>query len=224
MEMIRCTQKDSTIYLSFEDRVNKQPWLGLIGLLNICKDENIQNPIHTNLLNNGVPKINMYSLAGKMISISSATENCHQALSRTPIFNNASGKLLLTAFPVFILNNSRTDVIFRLTAGLAPTLQMQLWKGANVTAQIIFPIYNSLDNQFDYIRPGIIALTQRLKIKNNWSIMGSIGNFTNQRAGIHATTRYDLPSGRWGVALDAGLTGSSTTWDGKWQFSTWKKV
>ncbi|MEG1904838.1 MAG: hypothetical protein RR212_10605 [Bacteroidales bacterium] len=223
-ENIRCVQNNNTIYVAFEDRVDQQPWRGLSRLIEICRNEGIEQPVSVNLETDGIARVNMLYEGGKILDVTANTHPCEEALGKISATSRSYGKLLITALPVLSLRNSRTDVLFTVNAGVAPTLQMELWKGAQVTAQIIFPIYNSMEEQFDHIQPGIISFTQRIKIVGNWQMIGSVGNFTDQRAGAHLQLRYDQPTGWWGIAGDGGITGSSTTWNGEWSFSKWKRI
>ncbi|MEG1585409.1 MAG: hypothetical protein RR346_00880 [Bacteroidales bacterium] len=224
MENVRCEASDGMLYLAFEDRVDRQPWIGLAQLMQLCRQHDITSPVSVNLEQNGVARVNLLFEGMQLIEVTSDTRTCSRMLAKSKSGDRPYGKLLITALPVINLRNARTDVIFTVFAGLAPTLQMQLWRGADLTAQIIIPIYNSMEKQFDYIRPGLITLSQRFKIGNRWEMIGSVGNFTNQRAGIHGLVGYHLPNGKWGATLSGGLTGSSTTWGGDWAFSKWKHI
>lgn len=223
-ENIRIHSVGQTLYVAFEDRTDKQPWDGLISLVRLWRQADFQQTLVANLETGGVARITMKYEPSGALDVSGATAECGRMLDDKRAQNKSYGKLLITALPSITLRNARTDVLFTTTIGIAPTLQMELWKGAQLDAQVILPIYNTMEEQFDHVRPGIIALTQRVKIANNWQVIGSVGNFTNQRAGANLQMRYDLPNGWWGVSTSGGVTVSSTTWEGKWLFSKQKRV
>lgn len=224
MENVRCLQTDDALYIAFEDRADRQPWLGLVRLIRFCRDNGIDTPVSVNLEQGGVARVNLAFEGELPVQVTNQTHSCERMLRQERGEDRSYGKLLVTALPVFAIRNARTDVIFTTFFGIAPTLQMEVWKGGVLTAQVILPIQNSMEKQFDYIRPGFMTFSQRFKIGNGWELVGSIGNFTNQRAGIHGWLGYRLPNGRWGISAEGGLTGSSTTWGGQWRFSQWRRV
>lgn len=223
-ENIRIRSTGQTLYVAFEDRTDRQPWDGLVRLVRLWRQNNCQQTLVANLETGGIARVTMKYEPSGVLEVSGATAECSHLLASENAENKSYGKLLITALPVLSLRNSRTDVLFTVSAGIAPTLQMELWKGAQIDAQVIFPIYNSMEEQFDHIRPGIIAFTQRFKVANSWQLIGSVGNFSNQRAGAHLQMRYDQPKGWWGISAEGGVTGSSTTWNGHWSFSEWKRI
>ena len=61
---------------------------------------------------------------------------------------------------------------------------MELWKGARLAAQVIVPVVTNLSGEMNRVRPGIVAVTQEARFRNNWFGRISAGNFTNNRYGV----------------------------------------
>lgn len=63
-------------------------------------------------------------------------------------------------YPEVKLANSSLDRLYTYYINLAPAVEMALWKGAELTAQVVFPLATNLQGQYKKIRPGVIALSQ----------------------------------------------------------------
>ncbi len=69
---------------------------------------------------------------------------------------------------------------------LLPTLNAYLWKGAQFKAQFILPIWNEFSiPEEKMVRPGLISLTQMVRLPSNIFALGSIGYFSNYRFGTN---------------------------------------
>lgn len=223
MEHIRVREQHGTLYASFEDCVNRYPWQGLEEVIRFLRASGIENPVSVNLESKGQPRVNMRIDAG-VVSVTNRTEETVRILGKERPASSPFGKLQITALPFFALRNARTDVLMTVSAGIVPTLDMQLWPGASLTLQGIIPIYNSMEEQWDHVRPGLVTLNQHLRLNNNWSFDLAAGNFTGSRAGVHGELNYASSCGLWGARLSGGLTGSSTMWDGELALSQWRRI
>ena len=58
------------------------------------------------------------------------------------------------------------------------------------------------------------------------NVFGSlhVGNFSDNRMGTAVELGYRSDRGYWGIGGEAGLTGSSTFYNGSWEVSNWKRV
>ena len=95
---------------------------------------------------------------------------------------------------------------------------MRLWKGAAVTAQVIFPIYNEYSSDESKIRPGFLTLSQILELPAGINMMATAGNFNMQRAGGDIKL-YRAVGGRAGVYAQAGITYWSVPFFDSWTTS-----
>jgi hypothetical protein len=96
-----------------------------------------------------------------------------------------------------------------------------MWKGASLTAQVVFPLFNNVVGERDYIRPGFLTLRQELRLPHNLFATVTVGNFNANRFGADIRLRYQSGGGLWALALQAGQTGSSIVKNGKWKVSRW---
>lgn len=111
----------------------------------------------------------------------------------------------------------------RAVINIAPAVEARLWKGAAFTGQVILPVWNNMVGQMDYIRAGVLTLSQEFGLPGGAFGRVTVGNFTNNRMGADLKLRYVTPDDRWMFGLEGGVTGSSTFYEGKWQVSNWKR-
>lgn len=81
-----------------------------------------------------------------------------------------------------------------------------------------------MTDEKQYVRPGVLALRQQVKIYKQLIGELSIGNFQDDRIGVDLALSYYLANGRWGVGARGGLSGSSTFYGGEWVISRLQRV
>ncbi|MDR0995792.1 MAG: YjbH domain-containing protein [Tannerella sp.] len=140
----------------------------------------------------------------------------HAAAKRSP------GRIDLVLYPRLWLDNAWFNKLYGVAFDLAPALEMGLWKGASLTAQVILPLLNNVNGERDYIRPGFLLFRQAWRFPKNFFATFSIGNFNADRFGADFELRYRASSGLWSASLEAGQTGSSTIENGHWRLSQWQ--
>ncbi|RHJ94903.1 hypothetical protein DW095_00220 [Bacteroides sp. AM07-16] len=228
-------------WFAFEDRVHRNTYQGLGDAVQLLLDDrSIERDVAFILLENNIPQIKavvpyklVLSCRNGLISIQDVfkgmaitydTDNYRQGGEKGLTYNHSAGKIDLVFYPQLLLANYRLDVLYVVALDLAPAVKMQLWPGAKFTGQVIFPLYNNLKGQVDYIRPGILALSQSFRLHDN--VFGSLsaGNFNANRMGVDASLRYRTNNGRFSIGVNAGVTGSSTFYDHRWQVSNWNRM
>ena len=86
-------------------------------------------------------------------------------------------------YPDLFLENNTFDELYTYAINLNPAVEMALWKGGKMTAQVILPVATNLSGEMKRIRPGIIALSQDVRFRHNIFGKMTVGNFTNNRYG-----------------------------------------
>ena len=109
--------------------------------------------------------------------------------------------------------NSSFDRLYTYYVNLAPAVEMALWKGAELTAQVVFPVATNLKGQYKKIRPGVIALSQEFCFGKGFLGRVTAGNFTNNRMGVQAEMKYRTANGRLELGAVAGATVQSVLTD-----------
>lgn len=240
-ENISIENTGDTEWIAFEDRVHRTVYDGLAEFIQLLlKSSMIEKDVNLIILSNRIPELKVHitkdilaeyydgrtSVDGllKGIEISYDTDDYRKEKKERRFYHSSAGKIDLVFYPQIALANYRLDKLYVVDISVAPALEMQLWTGAKFTGQVIFPIYNNLKGEVDYIRPGILTMSQSMRLDDN--VFGSlnVGNFTDDRMGVNANLDYRSNRGNWGIGANAGLTGSSTFYGGRWKVSNWKRV
>lgn len=112
----------------------------------------------------------------------------------------------LTVYPNLFLENTSFDKLYRYAVALAPAIEMPLWKGAEITAQVIFPVVTNQKGELKTIRPGFVTFRQGVYLKKNWHAWVTGGLFNNNRMGGNVEAMWRSPKGRWELGGRLGAT------------------
>ncbi len=126
-------------------------------------------------------------------------------------------------YPQFKFKNAVLTKMYLIQANINPTLHFHMWKGANLTAQLILPIFNEFSLDESKVRPGFITLSQQFHTPGNFLFLATVGNFNMQRAGVDLKAFKNISSSI-GVYGQIGLTGWSVPYLDKWYFSDMNKT
>lgn len=132
------------------------------------------------------------------------------------IDNASAWKTDVVLYPEVVLQNFSFDKLFSYAVNLAPAVELTMWRGAKLTAQVVFPIATNMMGNYKRIRPGIMALSQEMQLSNTVVGRVSIGNFTNNRIGAQAELNYRSGNGRMELGAKLGTTGYSGIEKGGW--------
>lgn len=133
----------------------------------------------------------------RQMEISYDTDEAMEVLKkRHQTLNSSAGKVDIVVYPEVKLENSSFDRLYTYYVNLAPAVEMALWKGAELTAQVVFPVATNLKGQYKKIRPGVIALSQEFCLGKGFLGRVTAGNFTNNRMGAQAEMKYRTANGR----------------------------
>ena len=142
------------------------------------------------------------------MEISYDTDEAMEVLKkRHQTLNSSAGKVDIVVYPEVKLENSSFDRLYTYYVNLAPAVEMALWKGAELTAQVVFPVATNLKGQYKKIRPGVIALSQEFCLSKGFLGRVTAGNFTNNRMGAQAEMKYRTANGRLELGAVAGGNG-----------------
>lgn len=241
MEDVRVKETGDILRIAYEDNVYWGTYRGLGAVIGMLLDEGTAaGAIHLVVLEDRVPQIavripeeavagyragawSWEQLVGSL-QIGYDTDEDMRQLEAVKALNRSAGKVDLVVYPEVVLNNSWLDKLYGTVINLSPAVEVGLWKGASFTGQVIFPIWNNMKGEMDYIRPGMLVFRQELRFPHNLFATLNAGNFNGNRIGAEVSLLYRMNSGRWAFGVDAGLTGSSTFYGGKWEVTQWRRL
>lgn len=241
MENIREATDTEGLYLCWEDPVYRGPVRGLAEVLRqLAVQEELDQDTHLVILESGLPqllvtvssenwadyreeRISWMDFVGRLL-LTYDTDEVMRHFAGVKTEHRSAGKVDFVVYPQLQLRNSWLDKIYGASVNIAPAIEMQLWKGASFTGQVIFPIWNNMVGEMDYIRAGVLTLRQEIRLPKRWMASLTVGNFTQQRIGADLQLTWRTADDRWLLGARGGLTGASVVQDGRWQVSRWERV
>lgn len=190
MENIRMAQSDKGIAVAFEDRAFRSSYEGVghaiksalegmtedkelrmvvmdangLPQLEICLDKELVNAYRRQ-------EVNLCEVFGQM-KLSCETDYTLSLLEGTKTEHKSAWRPDIVVYPHLFLENSSLDKLYRYAIALAPAIEMPLWKGAELAAQVILPIVGNQKGELKQVRPGIVAVRQGFYLKKNWTQIG----------------------------------------------------
>lgn len=239
MENIQCAQTPDMTTVSFENNVYRSTYNGIGKAINTCLKSKTQGGLQLVVLENQIPRlcislsdtllqayqhghISMQQVYEKM-GISIDTDQAVEALKNADKEEEAPSawKVDLIIYPELFLENNTFDELYTYAINLNPAVEMGLWKGGKLTAQVVLPIATNLGGEMKRVRPGVIALSQDIRLKHNIFGRLTVGNFTNNRMGAQLEMKYRNNNGRLELGALIGSTGfSAVTSDDGWYIGT----
>lgn len=243
MENIRCVQTAETTIVSFEDNVYRGTYRGVGKAIEACLNSRTTGALQLVVLEEQTPRL-CINLPGELteayrkgdiglaevyrqMEMSVDTDDAAATLKGAGKQEASSAwKLDVVIYPDLFLENNTFDELYTYAINLNPAAELTLWKGGKLTAQAILPIATNLSGgEMRRVRPGVIALSQVFRWKNNLFGKLSVGNFTNNRYGAQLEMKYRSDNGRIALGAQAGVTGfSAVTSDEGWYLGRKQRV
>jgi hypothetical protein len=125
-------------------------------------------------------------------------------------------KFQLLLYPQFSYENRLLAKMYEIQLNVAPLLSIAIRKGMQFNGQLIFPIYNELGYEGNFIRPGFVSISQDYRIAQRWYGQIAAGNFNSARYGFESHISHNFRNENWNLELYTGYTGSSHYFDRTW--------
>lgn len=176
------------------------------------------------VLDNNVPQISLYykPIIGDTIpaverrdwEVSYDLGDAWKQAKKVKTKNSSLFKVDVLVYPQLAFKNLILTQIYQVLFDLSPAIEVSLWKGMKLTAQMKFPVYNDGYGIYEgKIHPGHLTISQRFRLPYN--IFGKVtaGYFNMDRYGIDADFVYPFKDERFAAMLRLGYTGIGF-WDG----------
>lgn len=230
-ENLKLHQEGNTTYLTAEDNVYRGLYRGIGTICRTLSPTPAADTIVLVVLQHQMPRLTVRAIHNEadqwqVTAQYGADSKAMRKLSRQRNSSSSLGKVDFVIHPDLMLDSLFHDNNHRFALNVAPAIEMSLWPGAKLTAQVIIPLYNNIDTDptYDKIRPGIMTLSQHLTV-NRW-LEGTLtaGIFhTNQS--IFADTRQGLDlqltshlTSKLDLGVNVGYTGSFSLEGSSWNF------
>lgn len=238
MENIRVANSSGKTYVSFENTIFRSTYRGVgEGIRAALEGMESGRDLELVVLDNQMPQLHVgipdSLIAGyragnislkdifRQMELSTDSRSAMEQLSGgSEIENRSAGKVDIVLYPELFLENNKRYRLFSYCFNVSPAVELSLWNGALLTAQVAFPAATNMVGQYKKIRPGVITLSQESYFANSWWARFLVGNFTNNRFGAHAETRWRSSDGRFEARGQVGVTSQSILMDNEgWYIS-----
>lgn len=132
------------------------------------------------------------------------------ALHAVPPSSRSYGRVDVVVHPWFEASFGDFDEPIRSRTGVAPEARIALRPGLRLSAQVLFTLQDDLPTGESRIRPGLVTLSQTLRLPRNVFVHATAGVFTPNRYGADVQARAYTPSGRWFAGAELGQTGQTS--------------
>lgn len=236
-ENVRVARSEDDLYVTIENNVFRWDVAAIARALDLVS-ESIVTPYKINLvlLEKGIPRILVSTgsahwqdfregiltageYSGKL-NVTYDTGGCWEILRETEPSGPDTWKFDLVAYPQFYFENTLTTKLYTSQLNIAPALEVIIRKGMKLTGQVIFPVYNQMGYEGDFIRPGFVTLIQEFRLPHKWFGALAGGNFSASRYGFDLSLKHPFKNENWNMELNAGFTGSSHFFGRKWTHSS----
>lgn len=128
--------------------------------------------------------------------------------------NSSLFKVDITIYPELSLKNLVITQIYQVLFNLSPAIEVSLWKGMKLTAQMVLPVYNDgYGDRLGKVHPGFLTLQQTVRLPYNiWGTL-TVGAFNGSRYGADLKLFHPFKDERFSVEGRLGVTGTYY-WDG----------
>lgn len=142
-----------------------------------------------------------------------------EALHTAPPASSSYGRVDVVVHPWFEASFGDFDEPVRSRTGVAPEARIALRPGLRLSAQVLFTLQDDLPTGESRVRPGLVTLSQTLRLPRNVFVHATAGAFTPNRYGADVQARAYTPSGRWFAGAELGQTGQTSFARGGWRRS-----
>ena len=242
MENIRCAESEKGTTVSFENKTYRGTYTGVGKAIGACLKSENRGSLQLVVVENETPRL-CITLPDSLLAdyrngrigltqvyermeMSVDTDEAMEALKGAGKKEASSAwKVDVVVYPDLILENNTFDELYLYAVNLNPAIEMDLWKGGRLTAQVILPVASNFSGERKRIRPGVMTLSQEVRWRNNFFGRLTAGNFTDNRIGAQVEMKYRSDNGRMELGALVGSTSfSAVTADEGWYIGRRQRV
>lgn len=128
--------------------------------------------------------------------------------------NSSLFKVDILVYPQLSFKNLIITQIYQVLFTLNPAIEVSLWEGMKLTAQVKIPVYNDGYGMFeDKVHPGHLTLSQRFRLPYNIFGKATIGYYNTDRYGFDLQFMRPFKDERFSLEARVGYTGIGY-WEG----------
>ena len=232
-ENVGCTENDKERVYVLQNSAYRLQGVGIGKALDVIQKTGMPagKSCRIIVLDNNVPQISLYYQPVKSDSVSEASRqdwnisydlgDAWKEARKIKKENSSLFKVDIVVYPELYLKNLVVTQVYQVLFNLSPAIEVSLWKGMSLTAQLVIPIYNDgfemmsydIHNIYNRVHPGCVSLSQTVRLPyNTWATL-SVGHFLSNRYGVDLSASHVLKADeRFSFEGRVGYTGACY-WD-----------
>lgn len=226
-ENVGCAEDDKERIYVLQNTAYRANGVGIATAVDVIQKNGLPTykPCRIVVLDNNVPQLSLYyqPIIGDSVpeakrkdwAVSYELGNSWNKVRKEIKSENSSlFKVDVLVYPGLSLKNLIITQIYQVLFRLSPAVEVSLWKGMKLTAQLRIPVYNDGYGALnDKVSPGFLTVSQSFRLPYNVFGRLTVGGFNFDRYGVDLNLMRPFKDERFSVMARVGYTGIGY-WDG----------
>lgn len=226
-ENVGCAEYDKERVYTIQNSAYRLQGVGIAKAVDVIQNMGLPEDKSCRIivLDNNVPQISLCYRPSENDSLSAATRQewsvsydlggAWEQARKIKKANSSLYKVDIVVYPELSLKNLVITQVYQVLFNLSPAIEVSLWKGMTLTAQMVIPIYNDgYPTYLKKVHPGFVGLSQKARLPYNiWGTL-TVGHFSSDRYGVDLQfVHRSIWDERFSLSGRVGYTGAGY-WDG----------
>lgn len=219
-ENVRCSEDSSEVVYTIESNVYKIQAVGAARAIEKIQSEGLVEGKKCTVImtDNGIPLIALtYRPDNDRVDAVGAeswnitTRDFGESWKKVKKSKKRNSSFLnvdVVVYPQFYYKNIIINQIYQILLEVSPAIEVTLWSGAKLTAQMIWPAYNDgFTGEYENTRPGYITLQQQFRLPYNITGDVRLGVFDLRTYGGELNLKYFFKDEHFSLSGKLGCVG-----------------
>ncbi len=218
-ENVRCSEDSAEVVYAFENNVYKIEAVGIARAIRKIQSEGLVEGKRCVVIvtDNNIPVIALtynFQQGGAEVSAESwnittrSFKGSWDKVKTEKRRNSSFGNIDVVVYPQLYYKNLIINQIYQILLEVSPAIEVTLWQGAKLTAQVIWPVYNDgYSGEYKNIRPGYITLQQQFRLPCDITGDVRLGVFDQRTYGAELNLGYYFKDEHFSVWGKLGYVG-----------------
>lgn len=226
-ENIGCVEDDKERIYVLQNTAFRANGVGIATAVDVIQKNGLPTykPCRIVVLDNNVPQLSLYyqPIIGDNVPEAKREDwkvsyelgsSWNKVRKEIELENSSLFKVDVLVYPGLSLKNLIITQIYQVLFRLSPAVEVSLWKGMKLTAQLRIPVYNDGYGALnDKVSPGFLTVSQSFRLPYNVFGRFTVGGFNFDRYGVDLNLMRPFKDERFSVMARIGYTGIGY-WDG----------
>ena len=220
-ENIGCVEDDKERIYVLQNTAFRANGVGIAKAVDLIQKNGLPTykPCRIVVLDNNVPQLSLYyqPIIGDSVPEAKREDwkvsyelgsSWNKVRKEIELENSSLFKVDVLVYPGLSLKNLIITQIYQVLFRLSPAVEVSLWKGMKLTAQLRIPVYNDGYGALnDKVSPGFLTVSQSFRLPYNVFGRLTVGGFNFDRYGVDLNLMRPFKDERFSVMARVGYTG-----------------